>query len=116
MQTTDLVLKIGSRVKTARLLAGITQEQLAEKAGVSWSTISSLERGKHMVSLERLIEISIALNSGLEVLLCDFLDLSNLNSDSISQEIIDLLTRLTPMQKKYILENIYLILNIFQNS
>ncbi len=116
MPTTDFGLKIGARVKAARLLKGLTQEQLAEMAGVSWSTISSLERGQHMVSIERLIDISEVLDSGLELLLCDFLDINNINSDRYSQEIIEMLTLLTPIQKQYVLENMRLVLNIFPNT
>ena len=69
MQSTDLGVKIGSRIRASRMSIGLTQEQLAEKVGVSWSTISSLERGMHMVSLERLLDICEALNSGLEIIL-----------------------------------------------
>lgn len=113
MHTNDLALKIGSRVKSSRLYAGLTQEQLAEKISVSWSAISNLERGHHMVSLERLIDIAKALNVGLETILCDYIDCENLYSDSDTQEINKQLTLLTPKQKKYVVKNLHLIIDIF---
>lgn len=47
MQSTDLGVKIGSRIRASRMSIGLTQEQLAEKVGVSWSTISSLVSAKY---------------------------------------------------------------------
>lgn len=113
MQSTDLGVKIGSRIRASRMSIGLTQEQLAEKVGVSWSTISSLERGMHMVSLERLLDICEALNSGLEIILCDYINIAGLYSDNNSQKILEMLTLLTPTQKKYLLENMRLILNLY---
>lgn len=115
MQPTELGIKIGKRVKIARIKAKLTQEQLAEKVGVSWSTISCLERGQHMVSVERLIDIAEALDSGLEILLCDFLNVKNLYEDYDSQKLLEILTLLTPIQKKYLLENMRLLLTLFPN-
>lgn len=113
MQHTQLKTKIGKRVKDARIQAGLTQEQLAEKTGVSWSTVSSLERGLHMVSIERLLDISESLNSGLEVLLCDFIDLKRLNTDESTKQIMEIWTRLSPKQKDYILECMLLLIKMF---
>lgn len=44
--------RIASRVKELRTGAGLTQEQLAEKAGVTRVTINCLERGVYSPSLE----------------------------------------------------------------
>lgn len=113
MHTIDIGFNIGQRVKSARLQAKLTQEQLAEKVGVSWSTISCLERGQHMVSIERLFDISSALNIGIETLLCDYIDMKSLYEDNESQEILKMLPLLTYTQKKYLIENIRLILDLF---
>lgn len=56
---------IGLRVKSARLKAGITQEQLAEKIGKSVETVSNLERGHYMTSVETLHHVSEALKVSL---------------------------------------------------
>ena len=116
MQTNNIGFNIGQRVKSARLQAKLTQEQLAEKVGVSWSTISCLERGQHMVSIERLLEISSALNIGIETLLCDYINIDNFYGDDISQEILKTLPLLSYEQKKYLVENIRLILDIFSSK
>lgn len=111
MPTTEISLKIGTRIKASRLQANITQEQLAELVGVSWSTISCLERGQHLVSIERLIEIADSLNIGLEKILCDYMQLDNLIADEDSQEIIKILALLSPKQKQFVLNNLKLISN-----
>ncbi len=53
---------IGRNVKKARKAAGMTQEDLAWTLDVSLSTISRLECGRTMVSIERLMEIAQILN------------------------------------------------------
>jgi transcriptional regulator with XRE-family HTH domain len=57
----QLIRKIGERLKRLRLTAGYTQDELAERAGVSVSTLKLLERtGKG--SLQRLAKIAVVLN------------------------------------------------------
>ncbi len=113
MHTIELALKIGTRIRAIRCQRGLTQEQLAEKTGVSWSAISNLERGKHMVSIERLLDIATALDVGLETLLCDYINLHALYEDKESQEIIKQIALLTPLQKRYLLENLDLVIRLF---
>jgi transcriptional regulator with XRE-family HTH domain len=52
---------IGERIKQARGEAGISQEALAHKAGVSLSTVTRLERNKHTGNLTTLRAVSDAL-------------------------------------------------------
>jgi DNA-binding XRE family transcriptional regulator len=42
---------IGQNVREARLKANMTQECLAELAGVHWKTISNIERGNYPIAL-----------------------------------------------------------------
>jgi len=57
----QLIKQIGARLKRLRLSAGYTQEELAERAGVSVSTLKLLERtGKG--SMQRLAKIAVVLN------------------------------------------------------
>ena len=62
MRNPDALIKlIGARLKRLRLAAGMTQEELARRAGVSVSTLKLLERtGKG--SLQRLAKIAVVLN------------------------------------------------------
>ena len=53
----NLKQQIGSRVKSARVKRGFTQDQLAEELGKSVETISNLERGAYMTSLETLLRV-----------------------------------------------------------
>ena len=48
---------IGSKIKEARLSLGMTQEQLAIKAGTKKSYISRLENGKVDIQLSTLFRI-----------------------------------------------------------
>jgi DNA-binding XRE family transcriptional regulator len=52
---------IGENVKVARLRANLTQECLAELAGVHWQTISNIENGKFPVLVTTFVRISQAL-------------------------------------------------------
>lgn len=45
-------LKVSNRLKVLRAERGITQEELAEKAGVTRVTINCIERGVYLPSLE----------------------------------------------------------------
>jgi transcriptional regulator with XRE-family HTH domain len=53
--------KLGARIRELRLSAGITQEQLGEKASLNYKFIGELERGRVNVSLDSLVKIASAL-------------------------------------------------------
>lgn len=57
----QLIREIGGRIRVHRLARGWTQEELAERSGVSLSTLKLMEReGKG--SLQRLAKIAVILN------------------------------------------------------
>lgn len=62
---------IGKRVKSARINAHLTQEELCEKINMSLSHISNIETGNTKLSLPALLEISNALSVSVDYLLCD---------------------------------------------
>ena len=66
-----LLRKIGLSVKSARMAANITQEELAERLGKTSKTISNIERGTVAPSIETLYEISKALKVPMSDLLSD---------------------------------------------
>ncbi len=68
----DYKLLIGARIKEKRIFKNLTQEQLAELCDVSLGTISRLETGKTMVSIEMLLIIADSLETDINYLLCDF--------------------------------------------
>ena len=51
-------IKVGAFLKDLRKEKGITQEQLAEKLGVSGRTISRWETGNNMPDISLLVEIA----------------------------------------------------------
>lgn len=54
---------IASRVKSLRKAAGLTQEQLAEKAGMGPEYLSRLETAQRIPSLETIVELAAALGT-----------------------------------------------------
>lgn len=62
---------IGKRVKSARINAHLTQEELSEKINMSLSHISNIETGNTKLSLPAILEIANALSVSVDELLCD---------------------------------------------
>lgn len=69
---------IAKNIKFFRNTKGITQEKLAEKAGVSGSYIGYLERGKKSPSLDLLVKIADVLQVDLVHLLTESNNTKNL--------------------------------------
>lgn len=58
----DIVEQVGLRIREIRLQRKMTQEQLGEKVGVTFSYIGRVERGQKNISLRTLGKIAIALD------------------------------------------------------
>lgn len=52
---------VGNNIRTCRTSAGMTLEQLAERAEMSWPYLSEVERGRENISLDLLARLSKAL-------------------------------------------------------
>lgn len=52
----------GSRVRTLRKAAGLSQEKLAELSGLDRSYLGGIERGEHNLALINIIKLATALN------------------------------------------------------
>lgn len=57
----DLRKELGEKIRELRKAAGLTQEELDEKTGLSYKFIGELERGQVNVSLDSLVKITDAL-------------------------------------------------------
>ncbi|GMA08122.1 transcriptional regulator [Tetragenococcus halophilus subsp. flandriensis] len=57
-----------NKVKIARAQVDLTQQQLAEKVGVTRQTISLIEKGKYNPTLKLCLEICYAVNKSLDEL------------------------------------------------
>ena len=55
-----------NKVKIARVEVGLTQQQLAEKIGVTRQTISLIEKGKYNPTLKLCLDICYAVNKTLD--------------------------------------------------
>lgn len=71
--------KFGERVKRQRILAQLTQEKLAQMAGISLSFLGHIERGNRKASLETVVKLANALKVSPNYLLQDSLDDDLLN-------------------------------------
>ena len=65
MPNSDLKV-LGEKVRKERKLAGLTQEQLAEKVGVRRETIMRLEKAQYNPSLKLAIDISRVVEAPIE--------------------------------------------------
>ncbi|MDD3218633.1 MAG: helix-turn-helix transcriptional regulator [Lachnospiraceae bacterium] len=100
--------KIGKRVAAIRRQRGYTQEQLAEKMGMSVSAISRLENGNSMVSIEHLVELASILNVGIQDLLCDLFVYTE-EDKSVTRELRVQLSRMSLLEKKHLIKYIQLM-------
>ena len=57
----DPKVALGQSIRSRRLAVGLSHEKLAEAAGLHWTYISSIERGKRNVSLVNIVRIAKAL-------------------------------------------------------
>lgn len=69
MTDEELKAVIGQNVAQYRTQAGLTQEQLSERIGVSTAFISQLERGQKMMRLPTLRTVARSLNVSCDALL-----------------------------------------------
>lgn len=72
---------IGKRVREARKRKGMTQSSLAERANLSDTLISHIERGATKLSLPSIISIANALDTSVDSLLMDVVDRSEVEFD-----------------------------------
>lgn len=71
MTKQDLQATLGRNLRRYRTEQGLTIEQLAEKAGISITFYSNLERGNKMLSVETLLKLSNVLCVSIDALLSD---------------------------------------------
>ncbi|WEK38535.1 MAG: helix-turn-helix domain-containing protein [Candidatus Brevundimonas colombiensis] len=60
--------RLGSRLKDVRTAAGLTQQALADKAGVSRKTINTVENGVFIPSTLLALDLARALETTVEAL------------------------------------------------
>ncbi len=65
MDFSNYYRKIGMNIKLLRNKAGLTQEELAEKANISVDYLGKIEKNINNPGLQSLIKLKIALNTNL---------------------------------------------------
>lgn len=60
--------RIGLRIMALRKLAGLTQEQLSERAGLQRSHVAKIERGKYAVTFETIQAIAEAIGMTVDII------------------------------------------------
>ena len=63
MTDAQILRLVGKNVKAARIRANLTQECLAELAGVHWQTIINIEAGKTLFSIPTLVRLGQSLET-----------------------------------------------------
>jgi len=65
----DVLVRFGENLRKIRLRVGISQEKLAELAGLHRTYVSSIERGERNISLVNIDRLAKALNVALAKLM-----------------------------------------------
>lgn len=88
---------LGQRIRKQRKAQRMTQEQLAERAGISLSFLGHIERGTRKASVETLVNISNALSLPLDTMLQESLNdevLKKLPINAQQAEVLQEISRL----------------------
>ena len=98
-------IEMGTRMKLARKELHLTQEDMAEKLGVSVKHYSGIERGVAGISLETLVNVSNILNVSL-----DYLVKGNIMSENyIPSRLVELYLQYPPQKRTEIIRLLELI-------
>ena len=67
----DIRKNFGDRVRELRTAQGLSQEVLAQKAGLHRTYIGSVERGERNISLENILKIASALSVSISSIMIE---------------------------------------------
>ena len=99
---------IGRRIKKRREELGYTQEQFAEKTGLTINYISTIERGVSFPRYEKLILILNTLETSADAIFYEVLDYANEAKSSVLSEMIG---KLPVEEQKRILDTVEFMIN-----
>lgn len=102
--------EIGLKVQALRKAQNMTQEDLAEITGVSWRTISNLERGLALPTLKLIYDISQHFNITIDELLNNRIQTSKTTSRlKLEQEVTESIKKLNDNLLRHIKEYMLLL-------
>ena len=88
---TNIKKLLGKNIKYYREIKNLTQEQLAEKIGINYKSLSTIECGQNFVTAQTLENISKALNVNIKKFF-DF-DEDYLNDKTTKEKLFDLINQ-----------------------
>ena len=106
----DIAKVIGERLRNYRLNAKLSQENLAELAGVHPTYIGQLERGEKNATIESVVKVARALQLPLEELFVNIIT-SSAGNNEISLKCYNLIMAQSVSRQKDILDIITKVLN-----
>ena len=92
--------KVGKRIQEYREKSGISQEDMADKIGLSVTSISNIERGRNFPTFENFIKICNAINVSTDLLLSDVV---NAAYTAKASELSARLEKLKPSDRQHIM-------------
>ena len=101
MKKSTFLISVGQRIARARLDKGYSQAMLAEKANISISHLSNIERGRKSLSAEVLLRIAEALQVSADSVL--FTDIPQVHKEVEGQIDVNL-NNCTAREKEFILK------------
>lgn len=105
--------RFGEHIKKCRCDLGLTQQEFAERVGLSTGYISALEQGKSFPSYEKLIHIINGLETSADHIFGDLIDH---NCCCRSSEVTEKLIVLPPHCQKCILAIMELMIDLVKNQ
>lgn len=107
MERAEFERQIGRNIREARLAAGFTQEQLAERVDISSSFLSRVENGASMPSVSTIGEIAEKLGIRPERLL--MMEVQRAGYDECDTQLLYLLSQSTKHEKQHLCKYIMLL-------
>ena len=101
-----IVVKVGQRIQKYRTRQNLTQDQVAERAGISQKHLSRIEQGYHNPRFDMIIQIAEALNIPTDALAKD---MSNDDIYIFLESIKPSIERLNSAQREYVKKSIELL-------
>ena len=97
--------ELGKRIKLIRKGQDLTQEMLAEKAGVSQHYIYEIEAGRKAMSIHSFASLTCALDVSADYLLFgDEPQLLDVDTPSSHNQLMEIAAELNPSQRDHVLE------------
>jgi transcriptional regulator with XRE-family HTH domain len=99
----DIGSIIGKRIRYYRKNVGLTQEQLAEKAGLHNTYIGQIERGEKNATIKIIYKIAVALDVPLDVLFSDIMSVPEKSAPDPATECYSAISKLEIDRQKKML-------------